>query len=242
MVLSKLAVSRVGEIFKRADLGDPRLVRRAVGLAEAIAQAPERTLPKIWSTAAELEAGYRFLRSPRTEFAKLMEPVQQAAREQVLKEKRVLILHDTTDVTCPAAEPEEVGFLATGKAGFYVHHALCVSSDGEKRPLGVVWSQLWGRPARALRKSRKMGGSELAKLEERESDRWLEGLTEAQLWTEGSTQAIHVMDREGDNFRVLEHHLSSVPILSFVFATTGVWKMDACRKSLPAAPCFCCVR
>lgn len=205
MVLSKQAVSRVGEIFKRAELGDPRLVRRAVGLAEALARGPERSLPKIWSTPAELEAGYRFLRNPSTEFAKLMEPVQQAAREQALQEKRVLILHDTTDIACPAAEPDEVGFLATGKAGFYVHHALCVSADGTRRPLGVVWSQLWGRPERARRESRKMRTSELAKLKERESDRWLEGLTDAHLWTEGCLQAIHVMDREGDNFRVLEH-------------------------------------
>jgi hypothetical protein len=205
MVLSKQAVFRVGEIFKRANLGDPRLVRRAVGLAEAIAQGPERSLPRIWSTPAELEAGYRFLRSARSEFAKLMEPVQQTARELALQEKRVLILHDTTEVTCPAAEPEEVGFLATGKAGFYVHHALCVSADGTRRPLGVVWSQLWGRPARAVRKSRKMSGPELAKQQERESDRWLEGVTEAQLWTEGCEEAIHVMDREADSYRVLDH-------------------------------------
>jgi Transposase DDE domain. len=203
MSLSEKAIGRVGEMFGRADFGDARLVRRAVGLAQALAEAPDLSLPKVWATAAELQAGYDFLRSPRTDFVDLMEPVQQFAREQALAERSVLVLHDTTDVACPSAEAEEVGFLQTGKAGFFVHHALCVSGK-DRRPLGVVWSEVWGRPSRALR-GRKMPSHLLAKLEERESDRWFEGVTEAQLWTEGCEEVIHVMDREADSFRLFQH-------------------------------------
>jgi hypothetical protein len=206
MNLSEKAVSRVGEIFLRADLGDARLVRRAVGLAEALAEAPNLSLPNVWATAAELQAGYDFLRSARTDFTDMMEPVQQFAREQALSERSVLMLHDTTDISCPSAECEEVGVLPTGKAGFFVHHALCVSGK-DRRPLGIIWSQLWGRPSRSLR-GQKMGGSQLAKLKERESDRWLEGVTEAQLWSEGCEEIIHVMDREGDSFRLFQHMLA----------------------------------
>lgn len=205
MSLSEKAIGRVGAVFGRADLGDARSVRRAVGLAEALAQSPSSSLPKIWSTPAELEAGYRFLRNPRTNFERLMEPVQQAARESALAERRVLVLHDTTDVTCPSAEPQDVGFLQTGKAGFYVHHALCVSDDGTRRPLGMLWSQLWGRAQRSQGRGSRVAGSELSKLEQRESDRWLEGVTEAQLWAEGCEQVVHVMDREADMFRLFEH-------------------------------------
>jgi DDE family transposase/transposase-like protein len=203
MKLSEKAISRVGDVFQRAELGDARLVRRAVGLAQALAEAPHLSLPKVWATAAELQAGYDFLRSPRTDFTDLMEPAQHFTREQALVEQSVLVLHDTTDIGCPSASPEEVGFLQTGKAGFYVHHALGVSAK-DRRPLGVVWSQLWGRPSRSLR-GRKMTSSQLAKLDERESDRWLEGVTEAQLWLEGCTGVIHVMDREADSFRLYQH-------------------------------------
>jgi hypothetical protein len=206
MKLSEKAVSRVGEIFRRADLGDARLVRRAVGLAQALAEAPDLSLPNVWATAAELQAGYDFLRSPRTDFTELMEPVQQCARELALAEKSVLVLHDTTDIVCPSAEAEEVGVLPTGKAGFFVHHALCISAK-DRRPLGVVWSQLWGRPSRAIRKQ-KLSTHQLSKLAERESDRWLEGVTEAQLWTQGCEQVVHVMDREGDSFRLFQHMLA----------------------------------
>lgn len=204
MDLGRSAVSRVGEVFRRADLGDPRLVRRAVGLAESLARSPDRSLPKIWSTPAELEAAYRFLRNPRTQFESLMEPVQQATRERALEKKRVLVLHDTTDITAQCADPAEVGYLQTGKPGFYVHHALCVGCDDVTAPLGMLWSQLWGRPQRSKGRRGNLPGSELAKLEERESDRWLEGLAETQLWAEGCEQVIHVMDREADSYRLFE--------------------------------------
>ena len=204
-MLSEKAIARVGEIFVRADLGDARLVRRAVGLIEALAKAPHLSLPKVWSSEAELEAGYYFVRNSRVEFTSLMEPVQLETRRRALEERRVLILHDTTDVTCPAAEPDEVGHLPTGKAGFFAHHALCVSSANPRKPLGILWSELWGRPRRTQGRARSRAGSEFAKLEERESDRWLEGVTEAQLWAQGCEQVVHVMDREADSFRLFEH-------------------------------------
>jgi hypothetical protein len=203
MKLSEKAVSRVGDIFRRVVLGDARLERRAVGLAQALADAPDLSLPKVWGTAAELQAGYDFLRSLRTDFTDLMEAVQHAARERALAVKCTLVLHDTTDNVCPSADADEVGMLQTGKAGFYIHHALCVS-EADQLPLGIIWSQLWGRPNRSIRK-KKLGGSELSKIEDRESNRWFEGVTEAHLWTEGCAQVIHVMDREADSFRLFQH-------------------------------------
>lgn len=203
--LSEKAIDRVASVFKRAGLRDPRRVARAVGLAENFAETPGLSLPKIWSTPSQLKAGYQFLRNPRNDFSLLMEAVQLAARYAALGAKRVLVLHDTTDVACPCAEQEEVGHLQTGKAGFYVHHAFCVSADSENRPLGMLWSDIWGRPQRSLARKRNLSGPELAKLKHRESDRWLESITEAHLWAEGCDQVVHVMDREADFFRLFEH-------------------------------------
>lgn len=204
MQLSERAIGRVGDVFRRAELGDARLVRRAAGLAEALAEAPDSSLPKVWASVAELEAGYQFLRNPRAGFTKLMESVQHETRKRALEHGRVLVLHDTTDVMCQCAEPDEVGFHQTGKAGFYVHHALCVSATEARNPLGILWSEAWGRPQVTQGRRRSRAGSEFAKLVERESDRWLEGLVEAQMWAEGCAQVVHVMDREADSYRVFE--------------------------------------
>jgi hypothetical protein len=132
-----------------------------------------------------------------------MAAVQQEVHERALQESCVLVLHDTSEVSCPAAECDEVGYLPTGKAGFFIHHSLCIRPD--RTPLGIVWSDVWGRPQRSSGRGRKVSGSEFAKLEERESDRWLEGISEAQLWTEGCKEVIHVMDSEGDSYRIFEH-------------------------------------
>jgi Transposase DDE domain/Transposase DNA-binding len=205
-MLSDKSVVRLGAIFHRADLGDARLVRRAVGLVEALAKAPSLSLPKVWATPSQLEAGYLFLRKPQTGFVQLMEAVQHATRERALQERRVLVLHDTSDVSCPSAEADEVGFLQTGKPGFYMHHSLCVSATGAL-PLGIIWSELWGRSQRTQGHARSRAGSEFAKLKVRESDRWLEGVAEAHVWLEGCEQVVHVMDREADSFRLFQHIL-----------------------------------
>jgi hypothetical protein len=205
MQLSDKAIGRASEVFLRAQLNDARLQVRAAALAEALAERPNLSLPRVWSTPAILEAGYHFLRNPRSEFTALMRAVQQATHEAALKQRTVLVVHDTTDISCPAAEPEEVGFLNTGKAGFFVHHALCVCEDASRTPLGIVWSDAWARPQRTQGRSRNASGPELAKLKERESDRWLESVTEAQLWTDGVEQVIHVMDTEADSYRLFDH-------------------------------------
>jgi len=205
MELSERTIQRIGEVFEDVELGDARLERRAVSLAQSLAKGPKESLPKVWSTVAELEAGYQFLRNPRTGFAQLMEAVQLATRELALKEHRVLVVHDTTDVTCPSAEQEEVGFLPTGKAGFFVHHALCMSATEVKKPLGVLWSECWGRAERTQgRSKRKTAGSDYAQQQERESDRWLEGIAEAHAWAESCEQVVHVMDTEADAYRVFD--------------------------------------
>lgn len=203
MPLSETAIERIGEVFQRAELGDPRRVRRAKSLASALAREPQASLPQAWQTEAELEAGYRFLRSPHTGFEKLMEAVQLASRERTLETQSVLVIHDTTDISCPSATAEEVGFLQTGKAGFFVHHALALD-EADRRPLGIVWSQLWGRAQRSRGRGRNRAGSAFAEQKERESDRWLEGVSEAQAWTAGSERVVHVMDREADSFRLLD--------------------------------------
>ncbi len=203
MSLSESAVDRIGGVFERAQLGDPRRVRRAKSLAESLAREPNASLPNAWQSEAELEAGYRFLRSPHAGFEELMGAVQEASRERALEARSVLVIHDTTDVTCPSASTDEVGFLQTGKAGFFVHHALAVD-EAARRPLGILWSQLWGRSRRSRGRGRQQAGSVFAAQKERESDRWLEGVAEGQAWTAGCERVVHVMDREADSFRLFE--------------------------------------
>ena len=98
-----------------------------------------------------------------------------------------------------------VGFSAMMLEAIYrlSHHALALD-EADRRPLGIVWSQLWGRAQRSRGRGRNRAGSAFAEQKERESDRWLEGVSEAQAWTAGSERVVHVMDREADSFRLLD--------------------------------------
>ena len=49
--------------FETIDLGDPRLNRRAVLLAERLAQKPGASIPGACENWAETSAAYRFLRN-----------------------------------------------------------------------------------------------------------------------------------------------------------------------------------
>lgn len=204
MLLSAKTTGRVGEIFAKSELGDPRRSRRAAKVAEALAESPNQSLPRALASTAELEGGYRLLSGAHCDFTALMAAVQAATCEEASKEERVLVIHDTTDLKCLSASAEEVGFLPTGKAGFYIHHALCVSTQSN-RPLGVIWSEVWGRAQRSRGRGKRLSGSALAKLEDRESDRWLHGVTHAHEWLKDCTQVVHVFDTEADSYRVFAH-------------------------------------
>jgi hypothetical protein len=57
-----------------ADLGHGSRNRRARIVGEALAAAPELSLPKVLGDDAELEAGYRFLRNPEVDWRALAAP------------------------------------------------------------------------------------------------------------------------------------------------------------------------
>lgn len=173
-------------------------------MGEALARSPNQSLPKALASAAELEGGYRLLSGGYCNFTALMAAVQTATLDEALSEESVFVIHDTTDLKCLSAEAEEVGFLPTGKAGFFIHHALCVSAHSN-RPLGVIWSEVLGRAQRSRGRKKGLSGSALAKLKDRESDRWLHGVTHAHEWLKDCKQVVHVFDTEADSYRVFAH-------------------------------------
>ena len=58
-------VTPVSEEFIGAELGDKRLTRRLLGMADSAEQAPGASLPQRAGSSAELEATYRFFANKR---------------------------------------------------------------------------------------------------------------------------------------------------------------------------------
>ena len=58
--------------FKTIELGDPRLNRRAVLLAERLGQKPSASIPNACTSWAETAAAYRFLRNEQVSWDKVL--------------------------------------------------------------------------------------------------------------------------------------------------------------------------
>ena len=187
--------------------GDPRLVRRASAFAEAFARRPDRALPHVVDSDAEREGMYRMLRNDRLGFEELVEAQQHRTRERALQAKRVVVVHDTTECSFAHADGDEVGWLNQSRPGFLVHHSLVL--DTNARPLGVIWSTAWARPKPKGRgRKKRLSGKELARQESRESDRWIESVEQSGAWL-SDVDCVHIMDREADNFRLLEDMIAN---------------------------------
>ena len=69
--------------FKTIELGDPRLNRRAVLLAERLGQKPGASIPNACQSWAETAAAYRFLRNEEVSWEKVLAPHWQASQARI---------------------------------------------------------------------------------------------------------------------------------------------------------------
>lgn len=198
--------------MKRADLGDSRLRRRAADIVERLAKQPALPLPVALGSTAALEATYRFMNNGAVTLPRLVAGHRDATvdRARAAVSKEVLVIHDTTTCQFGHLDPEEVGYLQTGEAGFFLHLALVVDAGLWRRPLGVVHAETIHRDKRSRRGGRKLrlGGTATAKWKDRESLRWNRGVSAAAEALQGVGSVIHVADRESDSYQLLAHLLS----------------------------------
>jgi hypothetical protein len=188
------------------DLGDPRRSKRVLKIVAALARHPDQTLPAVLGRNTPLEGAYRLLKNPNVDFDDLLEIHREQTVARAEQAKEVLVLHDTTTCRFEHADPREVGFLPTGKAGFFAHVGLVVDAGRHRRPLGVLHIEPYWRAKRSGRGSRAkhLNGREVASWKGRESERWARGVQACQeQLTECSV--VHVMDREGDKYELFAH-------------------------------------
>ena len=185
-----------------ADLGDARLNARRDRVIEVLEQQPDRGFPDACGSAAETEALYRFLRNRRVSLEAVIEPHLRATADRCRAVGDVLVIHDTT-ANVFAGEKSRPGLTSLGprRHGFWLHAALAVSADGLRAPLGVLGLAPFVRqsdPARV----RKPHWRERFRDPHKESRRWAKGVATVRQRLGSDAHAIHLMDREGDNYEL----------------------------------------
>jgi len=201
--LESEAIARMVDDLSRADLGDPRRVLRAQLVLERLAAKPDGSLPDALVTSSELEGAYRLFSNDRVSFEQLFDAHAVGTAERARGCGLVLAIHDTTSCQFRHADPEEVGYLNTGKPGFPLHLTLLVDTHEWRRPLGLTHAEVLPRskPPRRSGAKRRVSSHVSGKDPNREFLRWQRGIdiTEARL-TAARTAIIHIADRESDSY------------------------------------------
>lgn len=187
--MTSSARSDIAAEFEEAPLRDKRLSRRIVGLAEAMAEAPEKSFPRALS-GAELEAAYRLFGNVKVTPKALLEPHVRQTLARVAEQDVVLVAHDSSTISFNS-EGERAGLTpARGtKQSFLVHCSLAIRADGTRRPEGVVAASFH------VPTSAKNGVLQ---------ERWSEHIKDVHALGLAATGVVHLMDREADDYEVLD--------------------------------------
>ena len=178
-----------------ANLGDARLNRRLVRVAERLGAQPGASIPVACGGWAETQAAYRLLAHEAVTWEQVLAPHWDCSVERMRRQPVVLCVQDSTELDY-TAQPGIAGLGPLSylrQHGLYVHPTLAVTPDGV--PLGVLDAWLWTRDRETFGEDKRHWP-----IEAKESMRWLEGFERcAELATRlPDTRLVYVADRECD--------------------------------------------
>ena len=171
-------------------------------LLQRLGDHPNASLDEACGDRALTLAAYRLLEDDGIDPDILLVSHIQATAARVRPFPSVLVLHDTTDLDFGRrTAPTGLGPIGHGKHhGLLVHSSLATTLDGV--PLGVLALQVWHRDPATVGIAKERRQRPIAK---KESQKWLTGIEQSERTIGHACRLIHVMDREGDVFEVLQY-------------------------------------
>ncbi len=197
--------------FDGAPLGDARLSKRLVDIAQSKAEKPSRAFTGVaegdWPA---VKAFYRFIDHPDEEAVSMphiLQPHRERTVQRMKAQRTVLCIQDGSDLDYSSlAQCKGLGVIGTNQTnaqsrGLHLHTTLAVATNG--LPLGVLRAQCL---ASELKSPDEKRPSWAVPIEEKETFHWIEGLRDtvdlaAQM---PQTRLINVCDREADFFELFE--------------------------------------
>ena len=187
----------VSREFGGAELGDARRDARLVGLARALAERPEVSLPQALEDPAALKAAYRFFDNEEVKARDILAPHLASSVKRMHDQPVILAVQDTTFIDYAGHRATEgLGPMNDKNGwGFLCHGTLAFTPEG--LPLGVLGLRVWARDPnnRGIKASRR-----LRAIEDKESYKWIDSVQALARLREQlpGTRLVSVADREGD--------------------------------------------
>jgi hypothetical protein len=189
--------------FGGAPLGDRRLERRLLGIADAFAARPTAAIPQACGSWAAAKAAYRFFDHESTTMDRLLEPHRGATVERMRGEPVVLIVQDTTSLNYTTRPDMQgigpIGSWANGPRGLMLHNTMAFRPDG--LALGLLDVQCWPRTRFGIKKQRQRKA-----IADKESAKWLRPLAAVGQAARHcpNSRLVTVCDREADIYELFE--------------------------------------
>ena len=179
--------------FGGAQLGDARLGRRLIKLADRLGDAPSASIPEACAGRTETQAAYRFFDQARADkrgmgWESVLAPHMARTEARMAAHPVVLCLQDTTELDFNGQDIDGLGSLSyEAQRGMYVHPTYAVTP--QRLPLGILDNWMWARPLGTL-----------------ESRRWVEGYERVaeRAQTLPDTRLVYVADREADMLELMQ--------------------------------------
>lgn len=178
-----------------ADLGDRRLNRRLIKVAQQLADKPTASIPGACGGWTDTAGAYRMFSNDSFDWRDVLEAHARCTMQRMAGESLVLCLQDTTELDFNGQTIDGLGPLSyEAQRGMYLHPTYAVSVQRE--PLGLLDAWMWAREPRNAQ-------GERAGITE--SVRWIEGYERlAELALElPATRLMQVGDRESDMFELM---------------------------------------
>jgi Transposase DNA-binding/Transposase Tn5 dimerisation domain len=184
-----------GEELRDVDLGDVRRDLRLMRLLEALAQRCEESFPQALGSWAEVKGAYRLWENPHVAWQDILQPHCARTAERAGDHPVVLAIQDTTEINLTSHPATTgLGYLgATYCRGLLMHSVLVATPQGQA--LGLLHVHLWARPLAEVGKNHRRHQRATP---QKESQRWIDGLTATGLALAGHPQVVVVGDRESD--------------------------------------------
>ena len=231
--------------FGGAPLGDKRLSRRLVEIANEKAENPGVSYSgAVGGAWPKVKAYYRFIDKPddsAVTMENILLPHRQRTIQRMKAQQTVLCLQDGSDLNFSNLDKcEGLGVIGTNQTGaqsrgFHLHSTIAVTSEG--LPLGILRSEC---TAPELKDKNDNRPSTAIPIEEKKTFCWIESVRDCiNLQTlMPDTSIINVMDREGDFFEMFDDHRGNSENVDLIVRakhdrkTTGEHKLfEAARQS-----------
>lgn len=185
------------EEYGKVDLGDRRLDKRLIKMANAALRRPNQGFPQMMGSDAELEATYRFFNNPRVTPKKILASHYKCTSSRCKEQSKIWIAHDTTEFRFGGeSQRKGLGKIKGLSAGFQGHYSMAVVPGEARDTLGLLNVEL-------VNDTKKIGMRSVKARREasnRQSKRWEDGVERCAKLLGNKCHGIHLMDREADSY------------------------------------------